>query len=31
MTIKEEIIVPPIRDYISNWLEKKLVAIAETT
>ena len=28
--IKQEIIVPPIQEFISEWLENKLLEIAET-
>lgn len=31
MKIKQEIIVPHLWDFISDWLSKQLVAVAETT
>ena len=30
MNIKHEITNPPLEDFITEWLEKKLVAVAET-
>lgn len=30
MKIMHEISIPPLRDFITEWLEKKLVEIVET-
>lgn len=30
MEIKHEIIVPPVQDFITEWLEKSLVLVIET-
>ena len=30
MNIKHEITIPPLQDFITEWLEKLLVAVAET-
>ena len=31
MKIKQEITIPPLRDIISDWLDKKLAVVAKTT